>query len=350
MSNAENIEVLQLGLSGVVAEKFREIAGDPRSPLKLVGIASASDSNLIGRKLGETSLVHPSTLDYVPIVSLDDAEQIEAPVVFSGLRTEEAEHHELHLSEGRLLVTNASANRMKPYVALFNAYVGGGQLDELYGMSIPGRIVAGGNCIAIPTSMVVAPLNKALGVVSMKIETLQGWSGRGDTEVPAGMEREFPAIGGDEPEKIQEEPPKFLGSIREPADINIKAEPKRGTWVPGHHVKIEMRTAQSTSKEEVIELLGQVRAPEELRGLSYGKKAPKRRPLRLSKRSLLEHDNKHVLRLARTPKPMRADVHVRNVKDDGHTVRLEVASDNLVLGAAGSNVMNIMYARARGYI
>ena len=350
MSRPESIDVIQLGLSGVVAEKFREIAADPRSPLHLVAIASASESADIGKRLGQTGLAHAPILDYVPIVSIDAVPNIEAPVVFSGLRTEEAEHQEDRLSENRLLVTNASANRMQPYAALFNPYIGGEQLDELYGASVPGRILAGGNCVAIPVSMVAAPLNRALGITSMKIETAQGWSGKGVTQVPAGYEGELPDITGDEAQKIQEEPAKFLGSMKQPADIAIYAEPKRAPWVYGHHAKVEMKVGTPTTKEEVIELLNEVRAPEELRRFKYGKKGPQRRPLKLSKHSLIEHDGKNKLRLARKPKPMRAGVHVRKVKEDGLTIRLEVTGDNLVLGAAGSNVMNIVYARAKGYI
>lgn len=350
MSSGEAIDVVQLGLSGPVAEKFREIAGDPRSPLHLTGIATASHPELIGKRLGQTGLSHPSTLDYVPIVDLDDVPHMESEAVFSGLQTDEARHRELAIAEGRWLFTNASPNRMQNYAALYNAYVGGSQLEELNGMSLPGRIVAGGNCVAIPLSMVTAPLNRALGVTSMKVVTLQGWSGKGLSEVPKESMGEMPPITGDEQQKIEEEPNKFLGSIRDHDDITIHATPQRGSWVYGHHLKVRFKTKRPTSKEEVVELLEDVRMPEDLANFRYGKNGPQKRPLRVTDRSLLKPADVEKLKLARQPKPMRADVHVKKVSEDGQTIKLEIVGDNLVLGASGSNVMNMIHARAKGLI
>lgn len=316
-----------------------------------MGVATASHDELVGKRLGQTSIAHPSSLDYVPIMDLDQAEEFEAPVVLSGLQTDEARHRELDIAEGRWVFTNASANRMEDYVALFNAYVGGDQMAELNNMSIPGRVVAGGNCVAIPLSMVAKPLNEGVGITSLSVGTLQGWSGRGDTEVPAGYEREFPPIPGDEQQKIEEEPNKFLGlSITEHAGIDIEATPKRGTWLLGHHIKFKMGMARPTTMEEVVELLEEVRMPQELEDFQYGKKGPQERPLRMSKNRLLVPDKKHLLKFGRQPKPMRADVHIKKVSKDGLTVKGEIAANNLLLGASASNIMNVMLARALGYI
>lgn len=90
------------------------------------------------------------------------------------------------MAKGRLVVTNASANRTRQDVPVVNAFVNPGHIDELYEMDMDGRIMTGGNCmtdIVVPT---VAALDREIGVKGLVVETLQGWSGAGKTKSTEG--------------------------------------------------------------------------------------------------------------------------------------------------------------------
>ena len=363
MSSGELV-VDQAGATGQVNELFRHMLLEPGLRMTLGDVATATPER-VGQHLGDVDEDCPDQWADKRLISLDDmANNGNHSVVFSGLRTEEAAEHEDWLALGRLLVTNASAHRMRDDVALVSPFVNPHHIDEMAGFGRPGRIIAGGNCMGDIIIPPVAALHRGIGIRSMFIETLQGWSGKGLSEVPKEHEGEIIEMDGDEAIKIGTEPKKMLGvSLQEPADMTITAKPNRGPWVRGHHAAIYATLNETTTLPEVQELLRSFRAPEQLEALRAELQAISRaghyerwprkhqpiNPIRLRYRDLLRYDTMP-LRLTGVH-PMRVKAHVRNVDEKGPArIEFEVAGDNLVLGAVGGNLLNIAYARAMGYI
>lgn len=351
MSIVESISIVQAGLSGPTNETFRTAIAQAGHLFRLEAIATASHPELVGSRLGSTALQSHPALEDVPIISLEDAvHNTDAQVVFSGLSNEMAAEYEDQLASGRWVGTNAGVNRMRPDVALFNAYIPSDQLQELSQADLPGHIIANGNCMSVITTVPVAPLVSTLGVKGMHVETLQGWSGKGLMEVPKAKEGDIEPIFGDEASKIETEPNKFMGSMSTPDSIDITADPKRGPWVRGHYARVTLDMVRPTSKEEVLDIWRSVRAPESLHGVKYGDYSPKIKPVKVSHKDLLIFGVPNSPQLA-SIKPMRAKVHLLGVGgEDNHQVVLQVSGDNLGLGAAGSSIMNIVYARKMGYL
>lgn len=344
MNARETIGVIQAGATGPVAEKFREIIARPEIPLHLEAVA-ASRKELAGKKLGEISLCARDQQD-APVITLDKAVNTDAPVVFSSLRNETATEYEDRLASGRLLATNAGANRMRPDVALLNTYINAHQLDELYEIERPGHIIANGNCTSIILSVAMAPIHKAIGIKELRVQTMQGWSGKGLSQVPSEHENEIIFIEGDEQEKIETEPNKFLGSLAQHENIQIIACPKRGPWVVGHHEKIAMRLKRESSAEEIEEAWHSLEIPESLMAAS-GDFLPDR-PIKVCREPLLQYKNGGAPEPA-LAHPMQVSARVVEMEDPTE-ITVEIAGDNLVLGAAGASVMNILHTREKGYI
>jgi aspartate-semialdehyde dehydrogenase len=369
MSSSETLTVAQAGASGLVNTMFRHYLLDPRLRMELGDVAASREEH-VGKTLGEVDENCPPQWAEKQLIRLTELAQSDAPVIFSGLRADAAAEHEDQLAQGRLVVTNASANRMNPDVPLLNPYFNGSHLDELFNLDLTDRIIAGGNCGVNIGSVLMAPIKHELGIETMHIETLQGWSGDGKLAIPEGKEGRIFDIRGDEKEKIETEPNKFLGkSMHEPAGIEITADPKRAPWVRGHHLKITATLAQKTSVSELQHLLRGSHAPPELDeikkelqalGQMKRKRWPRRyeqwpgnhqpiKPVKLAYESPVRWDSQPI-KLGDVY-PMRVIGYVKEVDEaDPREAILEAAGDNLVLGAVGNNLLNIMYARLKGYI
>jgi aspartate-semialdehyde dehydrogenase len=366
MKSAEATGVVQVGATGVVAEMFRAQIARPDTPFRLEAIATANHPELRNKKFGETGLEGPPQLDEVPIITVVDAiENTDAPLIFSGMQTKMAARYEHRLAAGRLVVTNASANRVLPEVPVVSAFTNADHIDELYGRddSGRGRIIAGGNCGSAILSVPLAPINDTIGIESIAMKTLQGWSGAGKKRIPEGTGDSDIPIEGDEASKLEQEPNEFLGNaIDWPAGILIGAEPRRAPWLRGHYIRMAVNLTRGTTKQEIEELWRSFEAPEVLNdvksdvrsiSLAAGDKWPKRhqpiRPVKLEHGPLLRPGIKP-RRLDRLY-PMRAQARIMEFDTEDPTrVVIEVAGDNLIQGAVGGNLLNAIYARAQGYL
>lgn len=362
MSSGELV-IDQAGATGPVNELFRQTIANPLLRMRLGRVATAREEN-VGDRLGDHDPNCPDEWTDIKLISLKDlAEGTEAGVVFSGLQAEPAAEYEDRLAEGRLVVSNASANRMRLDVPLVNAFINGHQIDELYQRDVSGRIMAGGNCMSGIIAVPAYPIHQAIGIQGMRIETMQGWSGAGKDEVPPEAS-DFPPVGGDENDKIMTEPNMFLGaSMEAPADIHIGAHAKRGPWLRGHHAKITARLDRETTRHEIEELWRHFKAPEaldavkpEVRALSQveGEKWPRRyqqiKPVRLRYEDLVRRDREPI-KLKGGVHPMRVKAHLLEVEARSPDMAVfEVTGDNLMLGAVGVNLLNVVYARAQGYL
>lgn len=350
MRHFEKTPILQLGATGLVPETLQAILAKHGHGLELEAVAAARPDH-VGKKLGEITTCR-SVVQDVPIISLETAlHETDSLVVISALRDEEAAEYERQIAKGgRVLATNAGHNRMANDVALFHPYVGGVQLEELFGHKRPeGYIMANGNCGGIMLSVALAPLQHEIGIDALKVETLQGYSGAGLNEVPEGKEREVVPIEGNEQDKLETEPNKFFGTMQEHADMHIAALPQRGPWVRGHHLQVQAKLARAVTRDQVESLWRDFKAPEELKGIKYGKGSPKSRPIKVSYHELLEYRGQDPRRIRGKLEPMQIKAYLEEVSEDGQHITFEVVGDNLLLGAASSAVMNVVYALRKGY-
>lgn len=356
--------MVQLGYSGVIADMFRSYVARSDNPFQLEAIATAAHPELRGKNFSETPLEGPAELDDVPVIGMLDAiENTDAPLIFSGLQAKMAARYEDRAAAGRLMVTNASANRGRPNVALVSAFTNPQQIDELYAEDREGYIIAGGNCVSAIISVPLATIHRDIGIESMSVKTMQGWSGAGRLTVPEGQAGNTPPVEGDEQEKIQSEPNRMLSpSLEVPEGILIGAEPRRAPWVRGHYARIALNLSRPTSEKEIAELLRDFEAPEELaaarpyvKGISKaggGDRWPNRhhfRPVKVEHGSLLRTDLDPP-KLHRV-QPMRVQAHILEFDpEDPSRIIIEVAGDNLIQGAVGGNMLNAIYAYTHGYL
>jgi aspartate-semialdehyde dehydrogenase len=356
----------QAGATGLVAEKFRYVLA--RLDWQLGDVATAQKEN-VGKRLGDQDpSCPPQWADKILISNANLLAYGSNPAIFSSLRTEEASEFEALFARDRLVTTNSAANRMKEDVALASAFINNSHIDELFQQQKSGgRIIANGNCMSVIECVPLLPIHRALGIVSMQVETAQGWSGTGAREVPEGVDT-ISEIKGDERTKLETEPNRFLGkSLKKPADIAIYAKPRRAPWLTGHHVEIVATLAQETSAAEVQELWRSFRAPQELEAVKSQLKAlsmaePDRsarhhwphtydpiKPIKQSHGGLVRWGIQPIK--LRQIFPMRVKAHLMEVSEaDPHVIVIEAAGHNLMLGAVGGNLLNALYARAKGYI
>lgn len=353
----------QAGATGPVNRLFRQTLDNPALRMELGEVATAREEH-VGARLGDLDHECPDQWADKRLISLDDLASIgNGAVVFSGLQAEPAAKYEDRLAEGRLVVTNASANRTRPDVPVANAFLNAHHIDELYAdTGRPGYIVAGGNCTSNILATPLFPLYHSIGVQGLTVETLQGWSGAGQDEVPSDVDDISPIVG-DEREKLESEPKMFIGeSIERPADITIIATPNRGPWLVGHHVKVTARMARETSKQEVEHVWRHFKAPGRLNDVKSEVKAlsqvwkenwPHRtqsiKPVKMGYHDLVRYDTSPIHLAA--CHPLRVNAHLREVgPDHNNWISFEASGNNLMIGAVGVNLLNVIYARAQGYL
>lgn len=352
MRRHEQTDVGMLGATGLVSERFLASFADPKSLFKLAFVIPGSEESQarnVGLRLENSDIPHPSNLDNVPVISPEQALDSDVPALVSSPRNEVAEAWERPLAEGRVLATNAEPNRRQPDTAMMNIYTNPKVYEELYELNPDGKIVAGGNCMAIINSVVMAPIMKKLGITSVDVETYQGWSGKGLREVPDDELGMISDIGIHEESKIEAEPAYLLGGMRERPKIDISAHATRGSWVYGHHARLELTFENPTSKGRLKSMLREFRKPEEINRVKYGALRPRRHPIQLEAKSLLVPDDEafNVPRYALMPMRVQARVSKFD-REQPNKATIEVFGDNLALGAAGSSLANLALLKLVG--
>jgi aspartate-semialdehyde dehydrogenase len=134
----------------------------------------------------------------------------------------------------------------------------------------PGYIITNPNCSAAVLTTALAPLQRAYGIRSLFVTTLQALSGAGYPGVSSLdiLDNAIPYIGGEEA-KVESEPRKMLGRYRdgviEPADFAVSAQCTRVATRDGHMICLSLTLDGAPSIAEVTETLRAFRAlPQEL--------------------------------------------------------------------------------------
>ena len=178
------------------------------------------------------------------------------PLVFSALSADAADKIEGELRKrGVGVVSNARSFRMHDDVPLLVPEINASALELIETQKKKyngGFIATNPNCCCIGISLAIAPIEKAIGIESLYITTLQARSGAGmkglsSTEITANV---IPNIGNEE-DKIHEELPKIFSRN----DMGIKVRENRVPVVDGHTFNIWMKTKKKTSVKEIIDVI-----------------------------------------------------------------------------------------------
>lgn len=335
------IPVAVLGATGLVGERILlRLARHPWFRIAEVAASARSAGERLGDLLSrEVAAALPAEALGL-VVKSSDAE-LESPLVLSALPSGVAREVEPRLaSEGRLVVSNASAFRADPRLPLVIPEVNEAHLS-LVGTG--GGIVTNPNCAVAPVALALAPLHRAFGVERVVATTFQAVSGAGKDgpTVLELLDNMLPVISGEE-EKVEREAQKMLGTVEGdavvPAPFLVSATTTRVPVLHGHMVDLSVGFSWEVSPEEAMEVM---------EAFDPGPRLPS-----------LPSPPLHVTSDPLSPQP-RADrergggmtVTVGRVRRCRvHHLRFLVLAHNLERGAAGAAVSNAELCALRGLV
>jgi aspartate-semialdehyde dehydrogenase len=344
------IPVGVLGATGAVGQRFIQLLAD--HPWFEVAEVAASDRSAgkpyrdacTWRLPGEPA---PQVAEQV-VKGLGDA--FRTKLLFSGLDSSVAgEAEEALAAKGHAVVSNSRNHRMDPDVPLLVPEINPDHLEILAAQrrrTGGGYVLTNPNCSVVGLAMALAPLQRAFGLREVAVVTLQALSGAGYPGVPSldSEDNVIPYIG-DEEEKIELEPRKVLGRLKDgafvPADFTVSASVHRVAVTDGHTMAVFLRLGKKASAADAREALASFRGEPQERRLPS---APER-PV-------------HVLMQPDRPQP-RLDrdrergmaVSVGRVREDAlFDLKLEALVHNTIRGAAGAAILNAELLQARGLL
>ena len=261
----EKIPVAVLAATGSVGQRFVQLLSN--HPWFEV-VAVTGSERTAGRPYGEcvnwTAPGDPPPAIADLIVQKTEP-GLDAPVIFSALPTKQAREMEpLFAEAGAAVITNASAYRMTGNVPLLIPEINPGHTELIERQRVErgwsGFIVASPNCSTTSAVLPMKVFQDAFGLEAAIMVTMQAVSGAGYPGVPsmAIMDNVVPHIGGED-EKLEAEPKKLLGRIKngalQMADIELSAQANRVPVIDGHLASVSVRLDQPASPAEAIEAL-----------------------------------------------------------------------------------------------
>jgi aspartate-semialdehyde dehydrogenase len=338
----DRITVGVLGATGTVGQSLiRLLDGHPWFRLAEVSASASSTGQTLGdRAPGSTLSAEAGAL---PLRAPDS--KWDSPILLSALPSGAARDVETRLAEaGHLVVSNASAHRMRADVPLLIPEVNADHLEMVEGQPWDGALVTNPNCAVSGLAMALAPLNDAFGIERVLTTSFQAISGAGTPGPPAGslLDNVLPFIEGEE-EKLAQEPQKILGTVSggvlAEADFTVSASCTRVSVSDGHLLSVSVALTGGPSPEQVAEAIEGFQA----QGLTRELPTSPEHPLRI----MVEQDR---------PQP-RLDrdlgrgmtVTVGRIRPcEVLDVKFFVLSHNLVRGAAGAALLNAELCKAAG--
>ncbi len=346
------LPVAILGATGTVGQQFiRLLAEHPW--FEIAQLVASADR--VGKRYGDEVRWREST----PLPDAVADIRMSAPtpqpgirLAFSALDAAVARDLEPALAQaGVLVVSNASAFRMDPDVPLLLPEINPDHLVLLerqrQARGWSGGIIANPNCCVAALATALAPLDRAFGLRSAVVATLQAASGAGYPGVPSLdiLGNVIPWIGGSEEEKIAAETRKILGQVTADGIADhpgaVSAMVHRVPVIDGHLLSIAAAFTTRPTPDEATAVLSGYR-PDALAA-----------SLPSTPAASLEVD-------ARTDRPQpRLDlwrgngmtVSVGRVRPcEVQDLRLVALGHNLVRGAAGAAVQNAELAVAAGLV
>jgi aspartate-semialdehyde dehydrogenase len=284
-------------------------------------------------------------------VMASDPDEVQVPLVFSGLPTDKAREIEPAFAQaGSAVCSNASTHRvgedmplLLPEVNPHHAAVIPAQRENR-GWS--GLIATNPNCTATGMTVALKALQDAFGLRRVFAVSMQALSGAGYPGVASMdiIDNVIPFIGGEE-EKLEIEPCKMLGALEDsqikPANFPVSAHTNRVAVSDGHTVCLTVEFERRAAPAEVLTALAAYQTPELARDLPSAPRPP------ILVRS---EENRPQPRLDRMSGGGMTTVVGRIRPDAIFDARLVVLSHNTIRGAAGGSIFNAELLVKLGYI
>ncbi len=339
-----------LGATGAVGQKFiRLLANHPQFKLtELVASERSEGKTYIEAANWIEEIAIPKHIASMPIKA--DTYDLDADVVFSAIPAGKAGPVEREFAkQGYPVFSNARDLRMEPDVPLVIPEVNADHFElikkQKANTKSDGFVVTNGNCTSIVLALPLKPLLDRFGLKHVSVVSMQALSGAGYPGVSSldSTENVVPYIGGEE-EKLEREPKKFLGTLRNGAvtmaDFQISATCTRVPVLEGHTEAVSVRLGKKASIDEVRDAFRSFRGkPQELK-LPTAPAEPivvMDQPDRPQPRKDRALGNSMSVSVGR----IRAD--------PVYDVKFVCLGSNTVRGAAGASVLNAELASALGY-
>jgi len=257
----KKIQVGILGATGLVGQKFVQLLS--KHPWFKIEALAASE-NSAGKTYGEAvDWKGSEPLD--PEVKEMVVESTEGPfdcsILFSALDASVAGELEArYAEEGYTVISNSRNHRMDPDVPLLIPEVNPDHLQLLARQKNrrKGVIVTNPNCVVIPLSIALKPLDALFHVKEVQVTTMQAISGAGNKpELKEQVDDNvIPYIEGEE-EKIETEPKKVLGYLEGemllPWEGKISAQCNRVAVQDGHLLNVSVKLEREAELQDVID-------------------------------------------------------------------------------------------------
>ncbi len=347
------IPVAILGATGAVGQKFVRLLAD--HPWFEIAQLSAS-AERVGKRYGDEVRWRELTPlpDHIADIKMTAMTPVDGvKMAFSGVDAAIAREVEPAFAHaGVLVVTNASAFRMESDVPLLIPEVNANHIQVIEqqrrNRGWTGGIIANPNCCVAAFAMGLAPLDRAFGLQSAIVATLQATSGAGYPGVPSLdiLGNIIPYIGGNEEEKIAAETKKILGTLSSEgirsSTFGVSAMVHRVPVLDGHLLSASIRFLGAPPTPEAANaLLGEFTGEESARGLPSSPARPIEVESRIDRpQSRLDIDRGNGMTV--TVGRMRP-CEVQHL-------RLVLLGHNLIRGAAGAAVLNGELAVQQGLL
>ncbi len=274
-------------------------------------------------------------------------ENLESPVLFSGLDSSVAGSVEEHYAhEGHFVISNSKNHRMDNDVPLVIPEINHDHLDIITKQKYKGAIVTNSNCSTMFLTIAIAPIHRHIGIEAVQVTTMQAISGAGYPGVPSLdiLGNVIPYIGGEE-EKIEVEPLKILGTVKngkiEFADFKISAHCNRVPVYDGHTETVSIKLKEKASPEDIVRLLKDFKGiPQEL-----GLPSAPENPIVV----FTEKDRPQPARDVWLNKGMSTCVgRIRECPI--FDIRMVILGHNTIRGAAGASILNAETMYRKGLV
>lgn len=344
------IPVGVMGATGLVGQRLvRRLANHPWFEL----VALTGSERSVGKRYGEAVRWRlpgdpPAAIQDMVVQASEPG--IEAKLLFSALPSDAAAQVEPRMAEaGYSISSNAKTFRTAPDVPLILPEVNADHLplvQEQQKRGWGGFVVTNANCVAIPLTLALKPLQDAVGIEQLFVVSMQAISGAGYPGVASLdiVDNVIPYIGNEEP-KIEWEPLKMLGALKggtiENAPFKISAHANRVAARDGHTLCVSVKLKEKISPEEAMGLM------REYRGRPQQLNLPSAAPQPIVVR--MEADRPQPYRDRDTSEGMAVSVgRVRecNLFD----LRFVALGHNTEGGAAGAALLNGELLAAEGYL
>lgn len=271
------VKVAILGATGTVGQRFVQLL-ENHPWFEICALAASERS--VGKPYAEAvrwKLDTPIPRRVLNMPVLEPKPGLDAHIVFSSLEATIAGPIEERFAQaGYAVISNAKNHRMDEDVPLLIPEINAEHLQLIERQQArrgytKGFIVTNPNCSTTALSLALAPLERAFGVESVLVTTLQAISGAGYPGLPALdiVGNVIPYIGEEE-EKIERETRKIFGRLKsdtiEPHPMIVSATATRVPVVDGHSESVSVRLRKPASLDEITDALRRYTSlPQELK-------------------------------------------------------------------------------------